>query len=241
MPQGLTDDKSTLVQVLAWRCQATSHCLHQCWPRSPTPYGVTKPHWVNKKICVRYVMKILLLYPRTTKLLGGYTGFTPSVRPSVRLSVRPSRIPCPLCSTCSFGWIHFIFTHLIKQLQKVCRVWSFLQNFKICIFGNFFKFVTLTLSCFTWDLMWITNMGNHGAAGVSQNEGVLVVSKLSMDTRSSAMNKLDWISVSHLINSLTPSGCAVIWKLWFSNSLYKIVDWAVTLSDSSQPNATGPH
>ena len=75
---------------------------------------------------------------------GGYTGFTLSVRPSVR----PSRIPCPLCSTCSFGWIHFIFTHLIKQLQKVCRVWSFLQNFKICIFGNFFKFVTLTLSCF---------------------------------------------------------------------------------------------
>ena len=27
--------------------------------------------------------------PRTTKLLGGYTGFTPSVRLSVRLSVRP--------------------------------------------------------------------------------------------------------------------------------------------------------
>ena len=91
---------------------------------------------------------VILLYPRTTKLLGGYTGFTLSVRPSVRLSVHPSRIPCPLCSRCSFGWIHFIFTHLIKQLQKVCRVWSFLQNFKICIFGNFFKFVTLTLSCF---------------------------------------------------------------------------------------------
>ena len=35
--------------------------------------------------------------PRTTKLLGGYTGFTPSVRPSVRLSVRPSVRPsvCP--------------------------------------------------------------------------------------------------------------------------------------------------
>ena len=31
--------------------------------------------------------------PRTTKLLGGYTGFTPSVRPSVRLSVRPSVCP----------------------------------------------------------------------------------------------------------------------------------------------------
>ena len=31
--------------------------------------------------------------PRTTKLLGGYTGFTPSVRPSVRLSVRLSVRP----------------------------------------------------------------------------------------------------------------------------------------------------
>ena len=45
-----------------------------------------------------------------------------SVSLSVRLSVRPSRIPCPLCSTCSFGWIYFIFIHLIKQLQKVCHL-----------------------------------------------------------------------------------------------------------------------
>ena len=47
MPQDLTDDKSTLVQVMAWCRQATSHCLNQCWPRSPTPYGVTRPQWVN--------------------------------------------------------------------------------------------------------------------------------------------------------------------------------------------------
>ena len=31
MPQDLTDDKSTLVQVMAWCCQATSHYLSQCW------------------------------------------------------------------------------------------------------------------------------------------------------------------------------------------------------------------
>ena len=43
MPQDLTDDKSTLVQVMAWCHQATSHYLNQCWPRSPTPYGVTRP------------------------------------------------------------------------------------------------------------------------------------------------------------------------------------------------------
>ena len=45
MPQNLTDDKSTLVQVMAWCCQATSHYLHQCWSRSPMPYGVTKRQW----------------------------------------------------------------------------------------------------------------------------------------------------------------------------------------------------
>ena len=35
----LADDKSTLVQVMAWCCQATSHYLNQCWPRTTSPYG----------------------------------------------------------------------------------------------------------------------------------------------------------------------------------------------------------
>ena len=66
---------------------------------------------------------------------------------SVCPSIRPSRILCLLCSAYSSGWIHFIFTHLIKQPQKVCRVLSFSQNLKIWNFGNFSKFVTLTSSC----------------------------------------------------------------------------------------------
>ena len=49
MPQGLTDDKSTMVQVMAWCRQATSHYLNQCWPTSPTSYGVTRSQWVNWK------------------------------------------------------------------------------------------------------------------------------------------------------------------------------------------------
>ena len=48
MPQDFTDDKSTLVQVMAWCRQATSHYLNQCWPRSPTPYGVTRLQWVKQ-------------------------------------------------------------------------------------------------------------------------------------------------------------------------------------------------
>ena len=42
-----TDDQSTLVQVMAWCCQAASHYLSQCWPRSLLPYGVTRPQWVK--------------------------------------------------------------------------------------------------------------------------------------------------------------------------------------------------
>ena len=34
MPWDLTDDKSILVQVMAWCHQASSHYLDQCWPSS---------------------------------------------------------------------------------------------------------------------------------------------------------------------------------------------------------------
>ena len=40
-------DKSILVQVMTWCRQATSHYLSQCWPRSLSPYGVTRQQWVN--------------------------------------------------------------------------------------------------------------------------------------------------------------------------------------------------
>ena len=47
MSLDLTDDKSTLVQVMAWCRQATCHYLSQCYPRALSPYGVTRPQWVN--------------------------------------------------------------------------------------------------------------------------------------------------------------------------------------------------
>ena len=37
----------TLVLVMAWCQQATSHYLNQCWPWSMSPYGDTRPQWVN--------------------------------------------------------------------------------------------------------------------------------------------------------------------------------------------------
>ena len=63
MSLNLTDDKSTLVQVMAWCHQATSHYLSQCWPRSLSPNGVTRPQWVkitgqNSKVSKEVVSKI---------------------------------------------------------------------------------------------------------------------------------------------------------------------------------------
>ena len=49
VPKDRTDDKSTLVQVMAWYRQATSYYLSQCWPRSMSPNGVTRPQWVKRK------------------------------------------------------------------------------------------------------------------------------------------------------------------------------------------------
>ena len=47
MPLDLTDDKSTLVQVMAWCHQATNHYMIQCWLRSLLLYDVTRPQWVK--------------------------------------------------------------------------------------------------------------------------------------------------------------------------------------------------
>ena len=42
----LTNEKSTLVQVMAW-CRKASHYLSQCWARSKSPYGVSRPQWIS--------------------------------------------------------------------------------------------------------------------------------------------------------------------------------------------------
>ena len=44
MAQNFANEKSTLVQVMAWCRQAPSHYLSQCWPRSMLPYDVTIGH-----------------------------------------------------------------------------------------------------------------------------------------------------------------------------------------------------
>ena len=47
MPRNFTIEKSTLVQVMAWCRQATSHYMSQCWSIFMSPYGMTRPQWVE--------------------------------------------------------------------------------------------------------------------------------------------------------------------------------------------------
>ena len=54
MSLDFADGQSTLVQVMAWCHQATSHYLSQCWPRSLLPYGVTRPQWVKDLMGLQY-------------------------------------------------------------------------------------------------------------------------------------------------------------------------------------------
>ena len=48
MSLDFTDDQSTLLQVMAWCRQATSHYLSQCWLSSLLPYGIARPQWINQ-------------------------------------------------------------------------------------------------------------------------------------------------------------------------------------------------
>ena len=62
-----------------------------------------------------------LLYPRFNEVERGVYWFH-LVRLSVRPSVRLGTESCPLCIFNNTCRTHFILAHLIKPLQKVCRV-----------------------------------------------------------------------------------------------------------------------
>ena len=87
-----------------------------------------------------------------------------SVRPSVHPSVRPTSHVRSVASAVLVGSISYLYI-LSSNFRRCvackvsCQISKFevLAIFKICNFDFVFYL--------TWDLMWITSMGNHGAAG----------------------------------------------------------------------------
>ena len=140
MPLDLTDDKSTLIQVMAWCLQATSHYLSQCWPRSMSPNGVTRPQWVNASLAVVQchrpptpcsVLKTLaapvyLFYytPRFNEVERGYTSFT--------LSICGQNRVCSVSSTILVGSILYLYI-LSSNFRRyvACKVCFKIQQFEI--------------------------------------------------------------------------------------------------------------
>ena len=139
---------------------------------------------------------IVIIIPRvTTKLCGGgYIGFTPSVRPSVHLSVRlqeddnismseqhavhlaspdtcikyaiqmsirPSLIPCPLCSAYSSGWILFPFIHSYQATSGGAPCLAKLQTLNFREFFKICNFVLFWLRIWCESLVWVI-MGLRG-------------------------------------------------------------------------------
>ena len=67
-----------------------------------------------------FILLILAYIPQSNEVERGYTGFTFSVRPSIRLWTES-------CPTCIFTG-SILFLHIIStKIQKVCPVLSFLK------------------------------------------------------------------------------------------------------------------
>ena len=92
--------------------------------------------WYFLELCIQ------LLYPRPTKLEGGYTGFTLSVCPSVRLSVRPS-----VCRR-----------HGFRSISQVCfgiSISNFICMLMVAIGRSLLIFSDVTFKMAAWRPYWI--------------------------------------------------------------------------------------
>ena len=75
-------------------------------------------HWLRFIVLCGNLVIMYHYIPRTTKLLGVY--WFHSVHPSVRPSVRLSRLPCPLCNIYSSEWILSILATNDHYHEMVC-------------------------------------------------------------------------------------------------------------------------
>ena len=62
MPKDLSDDKSIMVQVMAWCHQATSHYLSQCWCWSMTPYSMVSKNREHRKRLGEWKIIIIIFF-----------------------------------------------------------------------------------------------------------------------------------------------------------------------------------
>ena len=178
MSLDLTDGKSTLMQVMAWCRQATSHYLSQCWPRSMTPYGVTRPQWVKASasfVCntVLYWTLIMMtssngnIFHITSPLCGEFTSnqwipLTKASNADVSFDLRLNKhlsnqslgwwFEMPLCPLWHhsnvYGECKSTWSHTMIDLHRM----SSQARTQIC---QWQKLVVIPPNCGTWFVQWL--------------------------------------------------------------------------------------
>ena len=106
------------------------------WPISSWSFGLDLENQVTSVACT--VLDGFFLYPRPTKLEGGYTGFTLSVRPSVRPSV---------CRR-----------HGFRSISQVCfgiSISNFICMLMVAIGRSLLIFSIVTFKMAAWRPYWI--------------------------------------------------------------------------------------
>ena len=110
---------SLWLKVLVWTSQGASNAESECVSMS------WRHHIVILSYLYIYIYNLWNIFIPSAqgRCWGRYNGFTLSVC----LSVRPSHMPCPLCHTCSSGWILFIcIRHKWSlALEGVSRIMTF--------------------------------------------------------------------------------------------------------------------
>ena len=160
----------TLSVLFTGLCSASTCSM--LWTKiPPAKYSIELWVW-SKYVQGNYIMLTVYYTPRTTKLLGGYIGFTPSVRPA-SVPVRPASRVCSVASTFLVGSISYLYI-LSNNFRRCvackvsCKISKSFGNFlKICNFD----FVLFWLGIWCESLVWVI----MGRRRVSQNAGVLVV------------------------------------------------------------------
>ena len=126
-PQDLTDDKSRLVQVMAWCHQATSHYLSQCWPSSLSPNGVTRPQRVNTRLPYNaYKIHITICMIRTQFFRQHFQMYFLEIKPwcyyqnfSQVCSLRSVDNKSALVQV--MAWCHQVISHCLNQWSECVK------------------------------------------------------------------------------------------------------------------------
>ena len=92
-----------------------------------------------------------VIIPPNNEVVGEYIGFTPSVRPSVRLS----RLPCPLCNIYSSGWILSILATNDHYHERVCPTqWPFTLTYIFKVIRPWLRKIASTLNFWQFFRAW---------------------------------------------------------------------------------------